>query len=156
LAAQPPALGAPAVLGPRERQDPADHAACAAVEDPGEPLALLGIVEPGRARIDVDRQARLGPQQLPGGPVRRLPLPVDPRRAAPPFAEPPRRCHTAIITERARRPQRQPVAPRDDVERPARQALAGILLAHAVEDDTAGRQAIAQLVRQPPPAGPLV
>ena len=54
------------------------------------------------------------------------------------------------------RPQRGAVAARDDVERPARQALARVVLAHAMQHDAAGREPIAQLVGERAAALPLV
>src|SRR5687768_3249700 len=108
----------------RERQHPADNAADAMIEDLREALPLLGVVEPCLRRIDLRRQVRFGLQDLPRIFVGRMQQLSHVQDLGERLAE------MLRVGDRARRaqlaiwPQRLAVATRDDVERPARKALA--------------------------------
>src|SRR4029079_13565863 len=55
-APEDPALARPACVLPRERHDKADRDDHAPIEDPGEAAALLGVVEIGAERVNIDGQ----------------------------------------------------------------------------------------------------
>jgi hypothetical protein len=162
LAARLPALGRPsrAVRPASQRHDVAGRRAGAAIEGPGQASAGGGVgqVRAGvgrRRRWTIGRQRGLAGQERPRVVVDRLGRGRQLEGVDQRAGQAGRAVGRRVDGEGARRPQRRAVAPAAHVEGPARQRLVGILLAEAVEDDRAGRQAGGQLIGQAPTLSPL-
>ncbi len=141
---------APLLAG--ERQDEARLAAEAAAEDAGEAAAVLRVVEVGLEGIDADGEVGLvldeAPRILEGG----LQVAAEAEARGDAVGDAAGVAEGGAGASNVRgdvardvAPQRRAVGAAAEIERPARQALAGVVLAGAVEDDGAGEEALAQL-----------
>ena len=151
-----PAIRAPSIRAARQRKHVAGDTTDAAVEDPDEPAPLLRIIEPCLPRIRIHGQPRLGAQYFPRILERRMQLRRDTERARDERAELERCRRRRGVGDGARRPDGMTVAAADHVERPPRQALARIRLAEPMQHAAAGRQTVAQRIREQAAALPLI
>ena len=147
-ATEGPALTPPAVGGASDGEDEADFAAEAASEHAGEAAALFGIVEGGAEGIDVDGEVgfvlKEAPRILEG--FEEEVFEPEPRGEGVGDA-------AGVVERRAGgadvgrdgRPEGGAVGAAADVEGPAGEALAGVVLAGAVQQGGAWREARGEL-----------
>ncbi len=144
-AADPAARRAPARIVVRDRQHMADDRVEPLLEHAAHAVAFHRVVEPRIEGIDVDRQASLAPQVVPHVLVRReRVLRIEPEPLGDALQETLRvglggAAVLVLVGEPLRvRPHRLAVLAPVEVERPARQLLAGVPLALAVVQQAVG------------------